>query len=57
MSLHLVLFERQMKLLTVSMDMLITYLIGDLPNEIGNLINLQPEQKFHDDFYIRNSLN
>lgn len=56
MSLFLTMFERQMKLLNVSTDLWVSYLIGVLPTEIGKLIAREPEEKFKDYAYIRTIL-
>lgn len=48
MSLFLILFESQMRLLRITIDLWVIYLVGVLPNKIGKLIEYEPDEKFQD---------
>ena len=56
MSIFLVTFERQMKLLNVSKDMWVSHLIGVLPSDVAKLIAREPEEMFGNYPHIRNVL-
>ncbi|GFU68323.1 uncharacterized protein TNCV_834501 [Trichonephila clavipes] len=56
MDLFLTLFERQMKLLDLSEDLWVPYLIGALPSDVTFLIAHEPEEKCRDYSHIRGML-
>ncbi|GFU99737.1 uncharacterized protein TNCV_2108381 [Trichonephila clavipes] len=56
MDLFLTLFERQMKLLDLSEDLWVPYLIGVLPSDVTSLIAREPEEKCRDYSHIRGML-
>ncbi|GFX31308.1 transposon Tf2-8 polyprotein [Trichonephila clavipes] len=56
MDLFLTLFEQQMKLLDLSEDLWVPYLIGALPRDVTSLIAREPEEKCRDYSHIRGML-
>ncbi|GFW92231.1 uncharacterized protein TNCV_3541171 [Trichonephila clavipes] len=56
MDLFLTLFERQMKLLDLGLDLWVPYLIGALPSDVTSLIAREPEEKCRDYSHIRGIL-
>ncbi|CAL1262124.1 unnamed protein product [Larinioides sclopetarius] len=56
MSLFLTMFERHMKLLNVSADYWVSYLIGVLPSDVGKLIAREPEEMFKNYTHVRTIL-
>ncbi|GBM81620.1 hypothetical protein AVEN_82348-1 [Araneus ventricosus] len=56
MVLYLTLCERQFKILKVPPDLWMTYLISNLPAEIGRLLARESENKIHDFEYVKTVL-